>query len=61
LLRDYAIKAGGLVDLGEGILGKGPKNQARVRLVVYGGKGHKAAWLIATGRLELTANQVASL
>jgi len=61
LLRDYVIPAGGLMDLGEGTLGKDPKNQARVRLVVYRGKGHQAAWLIATDRLELTANQVASL
>jgi hypothetical protein len=61
LLRDYAIKEGGLVDLGEGRLGKDPKNQAPVRLIVYRGKGHQAAWFIATDRMELTANQVASL
>jgi hypothetical protein len=61
LLRDYAMKGGELVDLGEGWLGKDHKNQARVRLVVYRGRGHKAAWFIATDRLELTANQVASL
>jgi len=61
LLRDYALTEGSLIDLGEGLLGKDPKNQARVRLLVYRGKGHKAAWFIATDRLELTANQVASL
>lgn len=32
-----------------------------VRLVVYLGAGHKAAWLIATYRLGLTASQVVSL
>lgn len=61
LLRDYQIKEGGLVDLGEGVLGKDRKNQARVRLVVYRGRGQKAAWFLATGRVDLTANQVASL
>jgi Transposase DDE domain len=61
LLRDYAIKGGGLVDLGEGWLGKDRKNQAPVRLVVYRGRGHKAAWFIATDRLDLSAHQVASL
>jgi hypothetical protein len=61
LLRDYAIKEGGLVDLGEGQLGKDSKNQARVRLLVYRGRGHKAAWFLATDRLDLTAHQVASL
>lgn len=61
LLRDYAIKEGGLVDLGEGRLGKDPKNQARVRLIAYRGKGHQAAWFIATDRVDLTANQVVSL
>ena len=61
LLRDYAIQAGGLVDLGEGMLGKDVRNQTPVRLVVYRGKGHQAAWFIATDRLALTANQVASL
>jgi hypothetical protein len=61
LLRDYQIKEGELVELGEGLLGKDPKNQARVRLIVYRGRGHKAAWFIATDRGELTANQVASL
>jgi len=61
LLRDYALKEGHLVDLGEGQLGKDPKNQARVRMIVYRGKGHKAAWFIATDRLDLSANQVASL
>lgn len=61
LLRDYQIKEGGLVDLGEGLLGKSVKNQVRVRLVVYRGKGHKAPWLIATDRSDLTAHQVASL
>ncbi len=61
MLRDYQIKEGGLVDLGEGELGKDPRNQARLRLVVYRGRGHKAAWFIATDRSDLTANQVASL
>jgi hypothetical protein len=60
-LRDYQIKEGGLVDPGEGELGKDPKNQARLSLIVYRGKGHKAAWFIATDRAELTALQVASL
>lgn len=61
LLRDYQIKEGIVVDLGEGELGKDPKNQARLRLVVYRGRGHKAAWFIATDRAELSAQQVASL
>jgi hypothetical protein len=61
LLRDYVIKEAGLVDLGAGCLGKDPNNQAPVRLIVYRGKGHLAAWFIATDRMELTANQVASL
>ena len=61
LLRDYQIKEGGLVELGEGVLGKDRKNQARVRLVAYRGRGHKAAWFLATDRRDLTANQVASL
>jgi len=61
LLRDYQIKEGGLVDLGEGELGKSEKNQAQLRLIVYRGKGHKAAWFIATDRAELSALQVASL
>jgi hypothetical protein len=61
LLRDYQIKEGGLVDLEEGVLGKDAKNQARLRLIVYRGKGHKAPWFIATDRADLTATQVASL
>jgi Transposase DDE domain len=61
LLRDYQIKEGGLDDLGEGILGKDPNNQARLRLIVYRGRGHKAAWFIATDRGDLRAQQVASL
>jgi hypothetical protein len=61
LLRDYQIKEGGLVDLGEGLLGKDKKNQTGVRLIVYRGRGHKAAWFIATDRQDLTASQVASL
>jgi len=61
LLRDYEIKEGWLVDLGEGELGKDLKNQARLRLIVYRGRGHKAAWFIATDRADLTAKQVASL
>lgn len=61
LLRDYQIKEGGLVDLGEGELGKDPKNQARLRLIVYRGRGHKAAWFIATDRADLTSLQIASL
>ena len=61
LLRDYQIEEGGLVDLREGVLGKDPKNQARLRLIVYRGRGHKAAWFIATDRADLTAQQVASL
>ena len=61
LLRDYLIKEGALVDLGEGELGKDPKNQARLRLVVYRGPGHKAPWFIATDRTDLTNQQVASL
>ena len=61
LLRDYQIKEGGLVDLGEGLLGKSEKNQAQLRLIVYRGKGHIAPWFIATDRMDLTANQVASL
>lgn len=61
LLRNYQSKEGGLADLGEGLLGKDPKNQARVRLIVYRGRGHQAPWFIATDRFELTASQVASL
>ena len=61
LLRDFRIKEGELVDLGEGSLGKNPKNQVGVRMVVYRGKGHKAAWLMATDRMDLSAQQVASL
>jgi hypothetical protein len=61
LLRDYQIKEGSLVDLGEGELGKDPKNQARLRLIVYRGRGHKSAWFIATDRADLSAHQVASL
>ena len=61
LLRDYQIKEGCLVDLGEGALGKDPKNQARLRLLVYRGRGHKAPWFIATDRDDLSAHQVASL
>jgi hypothetical protein len=61
LLRDYQIKEGELVDLGEGLLGKSVKNQVRVRLIVYRGKGHKAPWLIATDRSKLTDREVASL
>ena len=61
LLRDYQIKEGRLVDLGEGELGKDKKNQARLRLVVYRGRGHKAPWFIATDRADLSAQQVASL
>jgi hypothetical protein len=61
LLRHYQIKESRLVDLGEGILGKDPKNQAWVRLIVYRGKGHQAPWFLATDLLELTASQVASL
>jgi Transposase DDE domain len=61
LLRDYPIKEGDLIDLGEGTLGKDVKNQAQVRLVVYRGKRQQAPWFIATDRLALTANQVASL
>jgi Transposase DDE domain len=61
LLRDYQIKEGCLVDLGEGELGKDPKNQARLRLIVYRGSGHKAPWFIATDRADLSAQQVASL
>jgi hypothetical protein len=61
LLRDYQIKEGCLVDLGEGALGKDPKNQARLRLLVYRGRGHKAPWFIATDRADLSAHQVASL
>ena len=61
LLRDYTIKEGGLDDLGEGGLGKDPNNQARQRLIVYRGRGHKAAWFIATDREGLTAQQVSSL
>ena len=61
LLREYQIKEGSLVDLGEGELGKDPKNQARLRLIVYRGGGQKAAWFIATDRFDLTAQEVASL
>jgi hypothetical protein len=61
LLRDYQIREGCLIDLGEGELGKDPKNQARLRLVVYRGRGHKAPWFIATDRADLSAQQVASL
>ena len=61
LLRDYSVKEGSLADLGEGELGKDKKNQARLRLIVYRGRGHKAAWFIATDRGDLTAQQVASL
>ena len=61
LLRDYTIKQGGLIDLGEGVLGKDPNNQAKLRLIVYRGYGHKAPWFIATDRGDLTARQVASL
>jgi hypothetical protein len=61
LLREYEIKEGSLIDLGEGELGKDPKNQARIRLIVYRGRGHKAAWFIATDRSDLTAQEVASL
>jgi hypothetical protein len=61
LLRDYAVKKGELIDLGEGRLGKDVKHQVRVRLVVYRGQGHQAPWFIATDRMDLTANQVASL
>jgi hypothetical protein len=61
LLRDYCVKEGSLVDLGEGELGKDKNNQARLRLIVYRGRGHKAAWFIATDRADLTAQQVASL
>ena len=61
LLRDYQIKEGSLVDLAEGDLGKDPKNQARLRLIVYRGRGHKAPWFIATDRFDLTAHEVASL
>ena len=42
-------------------MGKNPKNQVGVRMVVYRGKGHKAAWLMATDRMDLSAQQVASL
>jgi hypothetical protein len=61
ILRDYKIKPGQVVDLGEGILGKDSKNQVKVRLIVYLGRGHKAPWLIATDRSDLTASQVVSL
>lgn len=61
LLRDYEIKEGELIDLEGGVLGKDKKNQQKVRLVVYRGRGHKAAWFIATDREELSANEVASL
>jgi hypothetical protein len=61
LLRDYQIKEGRLDDLGEGELGKEPKNQAHLRLIVYRGRGHKAPWFIATDRADLSAQQVASL
>ena len=61
LLRDYQIKEGGLDDLGEGELGKDKKNQARLRLIVYRGRGHKAPWFIATDRGDLTGREVASL
>ena len=57
LLRDYAIKEGSLVDLGEGELGKDPKDQARLRLILYRGR----PWFIATDRADLRAQQVASL
>ena len=61
LLRDYTIKEGGLDDLGEGELGKDKKNQAKLRLIVYRGRGHKAPWFIATDRADLTSREVASL
>jgi hypothetical protein len=61
LLREYQIKEGCLEDLGEGELGRDRKNQARLRLIVYRGRGHKSAWFIATDRLELTPREVASL
>lgn len=61
ILRHYQIKVGQMVDLGEGLLGKDKKNQIRVRLIAYLGPGHKAGWLIATDRSDLTASQVVSL
>ena len=61
ILRDCAIKEGELVDFGEGLLGKDKKNQTALRLIAYRGRGHKAAWLIATDRKDLTALQVVSL
>ena len=61
ILRDFQIRAGQMIELGEGLLGKDKKNQIKVRLIAYLGRGHKAAWLIATDRADLTASQVVSL
>ncbi|HXG64270.1 MAG TPA: transposase [Blastocatellia bacterium] len=61
ILRDLPVRAGQVLDLGWGLLGKDKKNQVRVRLIAYLGRGHKAPWLIATDRSDLTASQVVSL
>lgn len=61
LLKDFRIAEGQLRELGVGLLGTQAKHQVEVRLIVYRGPGHKAAWFIATDRMDLTAEQVVRL
>jgi Transposase DDE domain len=61
LLKEFPLRPGDLIDLGRGQLGKDPKHQVTVRLMLYWGKGHQAAWFIATDRLDLTPEQIIQL